>query len=303
MKSAKCLECGFVGWADAEVCKRCGAPVDPGMAAESNYAQQPPASNYEQQPPASNYEQQPPAYNYAQQPPAYNYQVNQRPNESQLKKGLAITAMVVGICNFIFLGIFGVTIIVGIVLSVVALNRIKRSPFVYGGKQYAMAGLIINCVSLIFLVPLILIAAVALPNLVAARRAAYEASALSSLSKIYSAQEAYQNEHVKFGTLADLERENLITPELASGLRNGYRFTVETVADRGDGLPGFVAVAVPNQYPHTGRRSFFLDESGVLRGGDFQGAAPTRYDTPINLDSNSSSERSASRRRRQNSEE
>ena len=44
-------------------------------------------------------------------------------------------------------------------------------------------------------------------------------------------------------------KHNLIAADLVSGTRRGYRFKVEIVKDTGDGLPGFIVVAVPDNYP------------------------------------------------------
>jgi hypothetical protein len=269
MASAKCPECGFVGWADAESCKKCGAPM---MAASGLPS-----------------DQMEPAY-------AYDYTHQHVGFQPELKQGLAITALVIGILNFLFLGIFVVTIIAGIVISVVALRKIKRYPLVYGGQGLAVAGLITNIVSVVVLIPILLIASIALPNLLAARMAANEGSAMYSLRQILAAEAAYQNRNGKFGTLAELERENLIASDLASGMCHGYKFKVDAIIDRGDGWPGFAAVGVPVYYRSSGRRSFFIDETGVIRSADSQGMDATKYDPPVNSDSRYPSDRSASRR-------
>src|ERR1700752_1775174 len=151
MNSAKCQQCGFVGWADAEVCKRCGAamvsdPLEPVQHQSAGFT---------------------PSYT--------NYSVQAEP---KLKTGLAITALVIGILNFMILGIFVVPTIVGIVGSAVALNKIKRNPYEYGGKGLAVGGLVTNIVSAVILIPVMLIAAIAIPNLLAAARAANEAAAI-----------------------------------------------------------------------------------------------------------------------------
>jgi hypothetical protein len=39
--------------------------------------------------------------------------------------------------------------------------------------------------------------------------------------------------------------------------------------------------ASPAEYPTSGRRSFFLDDSGTLRGGDKQGAVAAASDPRI----------------------
>ena len=276
MKSAKCPECGFVGWADAEVCKKCGAPV---MASSENASIE------------------------LGQQYSYDYPTDSGMVPPQLKTGLAVTSLVVGILNFLFLGISGVTIIAGIVISVVALKRIKRDPYQYGGKNLAVAGLITNIVSVVVLVPFLFILAIAVPNLLAARRAANEGAAINALRKIHVAEITYQSRNRTFGTMSDLQQANLITPELANGNRNGYRFKIDTMTmTTVDGLPEFAVFAVPSDYPSTGRRSFYIDESGVIRGADNHGADATRYDPPINFNSDYPSQRSASRGTAANSE-
>lgn len=278
MKRAKCPECGFVGWAGAECCKKCGAPV---MADSENMAEPLEPSH---------------AYNYQQPAYAYNYQTQYAGYQPEVSQGLAITSLVSGILNFLFLGIFVVTTIAGIVISVVALRKISRHPLQYGGKSLAVGGLVINIVSLVAIIPILMIAMVAIPNLLAARRAANEGSAIASMRRIHSAEAAYQEMYEKFGTMAELQQENLIAAELASGTRHGYEFKIEMVSDSGDGQPGFAAVAVPTKYGSSGRRSFYMDETGVIRGADSHGEAATKYDPPLNFD-NDPSQRSASRRK------
>ncbi|HEU5239314.1 MAG TPA: DUF4190 domain-containing protein [Pyrinomonadaceae bacterium] len=259
MKSSKCAKCGFVGWPDAEFCKRCGAS----MSAAVVPAAEQPAGNFTA-----------PYPNYAIASPA------------ELKKGLAVASLVIGILNFFLLGIFGIPIIVGIVLSVVALNKINRYPHEYGGKPLAIGGLVTNIVSAVFLVPVMLIAAIAIPNLLAARMAANEGAAMNALIKIHGAEQTFQATRGNgyYGTLDELRNESLIAPELAGGIRSGYRFKIEIVRDRGDGVPGFAAVAVPTDYRSSGRRSFFIDETGVLRGNDSHGDQANRNTPPVNFD-------------------
>ena len=181
MKSAKCPQCGFVGWADAESCKKCGAAIAPQPA----YASDEPGSSE--------------TVYYA--PPPGGFQ-------PELKQGLAITAMVVGILNFLFLGIFGITTIAGIVISAIAMKKIKRYPHLYGGQSFALTGLIMNIVSAVFLIPVIIILSIAVPNLYASRRAANEGSAINSLRKIHAAEATYQATagRGEFGNIEDLSR-------------------------------------------------------------------------------------------------
>jgi type II secretory pathway pseudopilin PulG len=216
---------------------------------------------------------------------------NVSPN-AQLKTGLATASLVIGILNFLFLGMFIVPIVVGIVISVVALNKIKSNPHEYGGKSLAIGGLVTNIVSVVVLVPILLIAAIAIPNLLAARRAANEGAAIYALRKIHMAEVTYQSRegNGSYGTLSDLQKASLISPALASGAQSGYRFKVET--DRGD---GWAASAVPAEYASSGVRSFCIDETGVLRGEDSHGLEASRFAPPLNFNRDYSDQRSPGR--------
>lgn len=247
MKSTKCVECGFVGWSDAEHCKACGAPL---------------AQRSHNLPPTT---------------PVYNSNYNQPEGQ---KKGLAIAALILGIVGFFTFGVIGVGAITGIILSCMAMSRVKRDPWQYGGRGMAIAALVLNIVTLVSVVPVGIIAAIAIPNLLAARRAANEASAIYSLRQISSAQEFYYNNFQKYGTLNELAAQNLIDTKLATGTRNGYKFTIELTTDETDGV-GFAAVGVPVDYRSTGNRSFYVDQSFVIRAGDNSGGPSTKMDEPL----------------------
>jgi hypothetical protein len=55
----------------------------------------------------------------------------------------------------------------------------------------------------------------------------------------------------------------------------GYNFEVTVSGDQ------FQAVAMPKEYGKTGKRSFFVDKSGVVRGDDHGGAPATAADKPV----------------------
>jgi type II secretory pathway pseudopilin PulG len=267
MNRAKCPECGFVGWADAECCKKCGEPV---TVNSENPAEQDLQPAY--------------AYNYQQPAYASGYQNSYAAYQPEPSQRLAVTALVSGIVNFLFLGILVIPTIVGLIISAVALKKINRDPYQYGGKSLAVGGLVMNLVSLMALVPILIIAAIAIPNLLASRRAANEGAAIVSLRKLHNAEMAHYEMQRKYGTLTDLMQKELIAPDLADGERSGYRFAIEILNDRGDGWPGFTVVAVPREYDSTGRRSFFVDHTGVVRAADSRGLEATKYDPPLNVD-------------------
>ena len=263
-RSVKCSKCGFVGWADAENCKKCGASLtEPSSAG--------PSSDVPYQPPRD-----------------YRYQADDRGGfNGEVKKGLAICALVIGIINLFTLGILGVGALVGIILSIVALSRIKRNPSRYGGKGLATAGLITSILSVFIIVPVGIIAAIAIPNIMASYRAANEGSAMQGMREISVAESTYQSTHATYGTFEQLVAGHLIKGDLATGTRHGYKFTVEMSTSASPSPQGFHAVGTPVQYPSSGRRSFFIDESGVIRAANAQGAEATEFDPPLGFNDSS----------------
>ena len=107
------------------------------------------------------------------------------------------------------------------------------------------------------------------------RLAANEAVAKSSLRIIASAEATYQatKGDGRFGSLDELIAENLVSKNMRQP--SGYRIEL-TVSGK-----GFEAIAVPVTYGESGRLSYFIDETSVLRGGDHGGGAATISDQPI----------------------
>jgi type II secretory pathway pseudopilin PulG len=215
---------------------------------------------------------------------AYN---SWQPAEGE-KKGMAIFSLVLGVLGFFTFGVVGVGAIVGIILAVVAMRKVREEPWQYGGRTLAIAGLALNITALATMVPIAIIAAIAIPNLLASRIAANEGAAVRALNTIASAEMVYQSTagQGRYGSLQELESQGLIDSALASGTKSGYRFTVEVVDSRGEDLssvsrPGFAVVGVPVDYRSSGRRSFYIDETAVLRGGDNHGGPSTAEDDPL----------------------
>jgi type II secretory pathway pseudopilin PulG len=253
MKSTKCVECGFVGWSD-ETCKACGAPLG-----QRSHDLPSPTPLY-----------------------SSDYYDQSEPQEEGPKKGLAIAALVLGIIGFFTAGLIFAGAITGIILACIAMSRAKRDPWQYGGHGMAVAALVLNIVALVSFVPMGIVAAIAIPNLLASRRAANEGAAQASLRALHSAEATYQatRGQGKYGTLSDLAAEGLIDTKLASGNRSGYHFEVELTTDNLN-YPGFTVVGVPMTYGSTGIRSFYIDETGVIRAGDNRGRPSTKMDPPV----------------------
>jgi hypothetical protein len=176
--------------------------------------------------------------------------------------GLAVASLVVGIVSFFTFGLLFAGAVIGIVLGVVALARISRQPAVYGGKGLAIGGIVTSVLSLVIAIPLGIIFAIAIPNLLASRRAANEASAIRSLRMISDAQAIYLKSFGWYGNLDDLTSMGLIEASLIDGENDGYRFTV-----RASGYD-FEVVATPEVYRRTGTRSYFMAEDHWIHVAD-----------------------------------
>jgi type IV pilus assembly protein PilA len=131
-----------------------------------------------------------------------------------------------------------------------------------------------SLIELLIVVAIIgIIAAIAIPNLLASRRAANEGSAQSSLRTIHSCEVTYQSTTGmgRFGLIGDLRGDFLTDVVLGSGTKSGYTFMID-VSDPdpvAGTQAGFFAQADPLQdsgASQSGTRHFCLMEDGVLRG-------------------------------------
>ncbi|HEV2707163.1 MAG TPA: prepilin-type N-terminal cleavage/methylation domain-containing protein [Pyrinomonadaceae bacterium] len=122
-----------------------------------------------------------------------------------------------------------------------------------------------SLIELLIVVAIIgIVAAIAIPNLLASRRAANEASAISAVRTISSAEASYFSSHNSFGTLADLKNSQMLDAQLAGATavgtaKNGYIFGVLVTG----GGSGYVAGAAPATSAQ-GNRNFSSDEPGVI---------------------------------------
>ena len=137
-----------------------------------------------------------------------------------------------------------------------------------------------SLIELLIVVAIIgIIAAIAIPNLLASRRAANEGSAQSSLRTIHSSEATYQSTKGNGAfatTLAILNGENLIDGVLSSGTKSGYSFAVVEAAGTGStavfGAYGFPTIS--SGISQTGTRCFGITEVGVMYGDPALTAVP-----------------------------
>jgi type IV pilus assembly protein PilA len=134
-----------------------------------------------------------------------------------------------------------------------------------------------SLIELLIVVAIIgIIAAIAIPNLLASRRAANEGSAQQSLRTLSSAEATYQSTAGagSYGTLANLMAQSMVDSVLGSGTKSGYAFTMNAVAGPPAQYWGFALPATTAGVGATGTRRFAISEDGVLRG-DTTLTAPT----------------------------
>src|SRR5947207_12630474 len=87
-----------------------------------------------------------------------------------------------------------------------------------------------DLIELLIVVAIIgIIAAIAIPNLLASKRAANEGSAIASLRTMTGAEATYQSTKGagQYGSLTDLQTEGLIDSVLGAGTKSGYAYTVD----------------------------------------------------------------------------
>ncbi len=154
-----------------------------------------------------------------------------------------------------------------------------------------------SLIELLIVVAIILIiAAIAIPNLLRSRMAANESSAVGSVRTINTAQVTYSSAYPDVGftlTLADLAGPTatcstggtgatstqacLIDNVLGSGTKSGYTFVLAGTAATPQTT--YTLTAVPVTVGSSGQRGFFSDQTGVIRYN--QGGTASSNDSPL----------------------
>jgi len=189
--------------------------------------------------------------------------------------GKAAGSLAAGIAAYFVAPFIGA--IIAVVLGHMGLNEIKKSAGRLKGEGMAIAGMILGYIQIAtFPIFILIIAAIAIPNIIKSKMAANEASAIGSLRTLTTAEIEYAGACPKIGyayALAELgpdgtachEGSNAIDTALAKGVKNGYRFTPHISSFTGNPPEsGFGWNADPLS-PGTGIRHFFVDQTGVIR--------------------------------------
>ena len=123
---------------------------------------------------------------------------------------------------------------------------------------------------LIVVVIIGIIAAIAIPNLLASRRSANEGSAISSMRTLHGAQATYASTYGSgsyAGTLNALATPSLIDSTLGSGTKSGYRFEVTANPPTSSAPATHIAASRPSSnsgVTQTGTRNFCVRTEGVI---------------------------------------
>ena len=149
-----------------------------------------------------------------------------------------------------------------------------------------------SLIELLIVVAIILIiAAIAIPNLLRSRMAANEASAVGSIRTINTSAVTYSSTYPTNGfplSLVAMGGANpcvaapanacLLDPVLSAGTKSGYAFT--WAGDGNTPSVNYTIVGVPVVLNSSGQRGFYSDQSGVIRYTT-TGAPPTVASPPL----------------------
>ena len=149
-----------------------------------------------------------------------------------------------------------------------------QATYTYGDRMTRQKGF--SLIELLIVVAIILIiAAIAIPNLMRSKMAANEASAVASVRTLNTASVTYSAvygigfptgiDKLKPAAAATAAAADLIDNVLASGTKSGYTFALVGLAAVGGVVPGYSINAKPVKQDTTGIRYFFSDQSAVIR--------------------------------------
>ena len=142
-------------------------------------------------------------------------------------------------------------------------QRPRRNPLVIA------LVVVVACIAVGVGVVVLTIGSVAVPKMQRAVRQAAEVSAVQQIHNIQTAQTQYFLQFGRYaaslaelgppaGGVAGASGADLIPSDLASGVKGGYRFTLQ------GGPNGYRLQALPISYGKTGVRGFYTDESLVV---------------------------------------
>ncbi len=123
-----------------------------------------------------------------------------------------------------------------------------------------------------------IIAQMAIPHLMQSKLAANEASAITTVRSVLNAETLYVTTagSGKYGSMATLVSGMLVDTVVGSSTKDGYVFSISL----GAAATSFSIDARPTGFSNSGIRSFYADETAVIRYTTANTAA-TASDTPL----------------------
>ncbi len=102
-----------------------------------------------------------------------------------------------------------------------------------------------------------------------------EIMTLYAMTRLRTAEETFKTTkgEGKFGTLEELQAAKLIEKDFMS--QQQYKFVLNASGDK------YEMTATPKEYGKTGRRSFFIDETGIIRAANHKGQPAGINDPPV----------------------
>ncbi|HEV2468746.1 MAG TPA: DUF4190 domain-containing protein [Candidatus Sulfotelmatobacter sp.] len=179
--------------------------------------------------------------------------------------GKAIVSLISGLFFFVF-----PLAILAIIFGHLSLSEIRKSAGRVKGDGIAIAGLVLGYAGVAVIPVVLIVAAIAIPNLLRARMAANEASAVSGIRILNTAEVAYSESHPNDGftcSLSTLADAGLFSGPLAKGQKDGYAFELNgcTPEDGDSANRHYQVVAYPLREHQTGIRAFCSNESMVIK--------------------------------------
>lgn len=175
---------------------------------------------------------------------------------------IAVLSLVFG-CLFLIplLGIiFSIT---AVILGIIALSSISKNENNLKGRGLAIGGLILGVIGVILIPIFLLLAAIAIPNLLKARIAANDASAKAYVTMASSAIESFASaNNGKYPSMeADLTSPNppYLTDGINNKLNNGYKFSLELKSG------SYKISATPENCGTTGTKVFTVMPKGDIQ--------------------------------------
>jgi len=206
-------------------------------------------------------------------PPGHASQAAYAADADAKTSGLAIGSLICGVLFFIF-----PAALAAVIFGHLSHSQIHKSAGRLKGSGLATAGLILGYMGIAIIPFIMIIAAIAIPNLLRSRMGANEASAVGSVRTINTACVTYSITYGGFPRSLDAlggmgnsagpsaAAAQLIDSALQNGRKSGYFFYYAAGDKDGSGnIVSYTVTADPLTHGTTGIRHFFTDQTGVIR--------------------------------------